>query len=398
MFYRCQQVVATLLLTTIFVAAGLLAPAWSFGAEDPLDPRTFHHNIITKEAALAAGFGEDAAKALAWHADYIDSYAYNPVFWLNPADGGSPNRAKAALANHSALTKLHFDDLTSGEQVELMWNRYLTGTMAGLIWAWKHEDESAALHIIGISLHAIQDFYSHSNWLDNPRRRARTWFTASPSLQRLGALYTGSYEQPDHLGIKPHGKIMPACTMLAAPAVRTAFQPLCLAISPLSNQQICEYWRQCKNSSYVRPEIYGVRVPRYAAYIGRPGIALDSTWQSAIAARVRDVPDLRDNPNPGAVLFNAALSRATEASQQWLGILENQMSNLGAQRFWDSLKTSSSSMRNRTAQFEQYHRFGFHFLATGPYPYRSTGRTSVVGAAACHEILFARPPANVPRQ
>ena len=69
------------------------------------------------------------------------------------------------LATRGELGKLHFDDLFSPQQVRAAWDRLLGGTFAGLVWASERDDVTAAHHIVGVSLHALQDFYTHSNWL-----------------------------------------------------------------------------------------------------------------------------------------------------------------------------------------------------------------------------------------
>ena len=365
--------------------ACLAGPAWSFGAEDPLNTRTYYHNSLSKAAALQAGFRNKPAEAIAWSADYLDSYLYNPVFWLDPTKGGGFNRMKAALANRDELIKLHFDDLRNVDQIEHLWNRYLTGTVAGLVWAWKTNNRDAALHIIGVSLHAVQDFYAHTNWVDNPVRRGTTWFSASDRLRRNRILYSGTYERPDRRGLKPHGKFLPACSVLSAPFLKQAFRPLCLAISPLSNRKFCDYWRRCKNAQSVQPNVLGVQVPHYLSYIEPPGIALDSKWQSAIAAKVRHVPDLLGKADAGQILFSSASRLAAWASFEWLKTLERTMKRLprrnfgqnndrlSAGEFWDSLRHASTHLKRWQAQYESYNRFGFQFLSAGPYVYDMGG-------------------------
>ena len=42
-----------------------------------------------------------------------------------------------------------------------------------------------AHNLLGVSLHANQDFYSHSNWIDDDDLRSRTWFEVDPDSARL---------------------------------------------------------------------------------------------------------------------------------------------------------------------------------------------------------------------
>jgi len=148
------------LWSALLLASTVVLPrASAFSGEDILRGNPWYHQVLTEKAARACGFSEAAIGSLKWHADYIDSYAYNPLWW---ADGGL-NRLKVSLATYDELAKLHFDDLFTTAQVEANWRRILAGTLLGLLWAKEQNDVSAAQNILGVSLHAIQDFYAHSN-------------------------------------------------------------------------------------------------------------------------------------------------------------------------------------------------------------------------------------------
>ena len=172
----------------------------TFSGEDPIAGAAaavpgsgWYHELITRDGAVAAGWqgpggpgtaaGSTAADALAWHADYVDSYLYNPLWWFGPTSGGGPARLGAALMARSELIKLHFDDLASTVQIRRMWQRYLGGTVAALVWAAEHDDIHAARNAIGCGLHAMQDFYSHSTWVDAGGRRTLTWFEAATPVR-----------------------------------------------------------------------------------------------------------------------------------------------------------------------------------------------------------------------
>ena len=172
-------------LATVGVMCGALGAAHGFGGESLLSSkwRDWHHNTLSRYAAQSAGFfrtvagesleeeGVDSPAAeVAWHADFIDSYAYNPLYWGMRGPAGYA----AATAAHPELIKLHFDDLTALPQVRDQYFQYTTGTVAGLLWAKSLYDSgqrergiAVARHLVGISLHALQDFYSHSNWVDD---------------------------------------------------------------------------------------------------------------------------------------------------------------------------------------------------------------------------------------
>jgi hypothetical protein len=117
-----------------------------------------------------------------------------------------------------SLIKLHFDDLADTVAIERAWIRYLGGTMAGLQFAARRRDVALAQHLLGLSLHATQDFYAYSSWVNDPARRSvpylrrRTepgWDHPLPDI-----LYTGSYERPETQSKKPHGKYVPSAKVL----------------------------------------------------------------------------------------------------------------------------------------------------------------------------------------
>lgn len=357
MLSHCTVSARVALLFAWCVLLGCFAPsAKAFSGEDILLGNPYYHQVITQNAALRCGFAPSAADTLKWHADYIDSYNYNPLWW---AQGGI-SRLKVSLATRKELEKLHFDDLFSTLAVEANMSKILTGTLLGLLWAKEQNDVSAAHNILGVSLHAIQDFYSHSNWVDDPSRRTRTWFDVPLEERRRMTIWTGSYEQPAHLGIKPHGKIEPMFTLLepAAPIMNIA----CAPMSPLSNSELCRIWRARETRS-VPAQVLGVQVPNNVVYLAPPGIALDNRWLSRIAVQVRGVTDVT-----GEELFNVALQLAERASVQWLLILEREMKVLGAEEFWNRIKSTGFGDGERRREFEDYRKMAYTFVSAGAYP------------------------------
>jgi hypothetical protein len=336
----------------------LLRNSLFFGGEDPVNGKPWHHEELSESACAMAGFSADAAAEVGWHTDFLDSYLYNPLWW---APGGVP-RLKAALAGGPLLKNLHFDDLFAPGQVLTMWRRYTSGTVAGLVWAWRTNNVSAARNILGVSLHALQDFYSHSNWVDDPARRSTTFLEVAPADRERIGLWTASYELPDHLGIKPHGKPAPWCGVLNQ--ISGVMDIVCHPASPLSNGPICSAYRACRDSAEARPEkILGVPVPPGIYYLAPPGIALDSRWQAKIGIQVRGLTGITADE-----LFDATYALAEETSVQWLRIVESAMATVGAGQFWDGVKNAPPVAGAREQQFENFSLFTYGFSSVGPYP------------------------------
>ncbi len=355
----------------------------AFGGEDPILGRDWHHQVITWRAAREAGWAtagaspdadaSSAAASLAWHADYVDSYSYNPLWWA----AGGLDRFKVALFHHDDLVKLHFDDLTSTRQILLAWDRYLAGTVAGILWAAGRGDVPAARNITGAGLHALQDFYSHSNWMDAPQRRGQTWWSARGSgpVDPRSALhlYTGSYETPDQLAFKPHGKIALDCSAMRQLLPAGLMDLMASPASILSNTSAMRRWRECKTAvAPSTPDVLGVPLPKNVALVQPVGIALDNTWLTALAVKgPRDLPD-RASIDP-IKFFHLTRDLAVAHSAEWLRQLDVITAAAGVGEFWSRVKTAPRDAEQDRLQFEVRGKTPFGFLCAGSYPPKPDG-------------------------
>lgn len=403
----------------------------AFGGHDPVRGKPWHHADMTFQAALASGWsarpfalGDEvdhetmeqargsAAYALSWHVDYLDSYLYNPLWW---AAGGS-DRFRHALRLREPLAKLHFDELTSTKQITLMWDRYLGGTVAGLLWAASRDDVHAARNVVGAGLHALQDFYSHTNWVDDPARRpapdwsqepktrleSRTWFgfgqgiaVTSEDPRESLHLYSGTYEHENSQGFKPHGKYALDCLLMRKFLPKGIADVIFSAWSPLGDSAMARRWRECQSAVVAQPEtIAGMEPPAGLLYLQPPGIALDNIAMAQIALGTPAEPGKRDLlPSRAALtakqLFDAAKTLAEAHTGQWLACLDLTMADLGLGGFWTRVKTApregeqvfpvdaelaaelAAMVVSYRADLREYEDPGlapFGFLAAGTYP------------------------------
>ncbi|HEY7487246.1 MAG TPA: YncE family protein [Streptosporangiaceae bacterium] len=376
----------------------------TFSGEDPVAGKPWYHEMITRLAARKAGWdagsdveetpededGGSAASGLAWHCDYVDSYLYNPLW----SAAGGVGRFKASLFAHDELVKVHFDDLTSVAQLNLMWRRYLGGTVAGLLWAADRDDVAAARHIVGVGLHALQDFYSHSNWVDALNRRDKTWFDVEAAVRNQMHLYTGNYEQEAQFGFKHHGKIAFDCAVLKEIVGEDIMNSLCDGFSPLSQTGLCRRWRECKSDSVpTHPDtVGGVDIPDNVVWLEPPGIALDSEWLSEVNVQNRDLPELgtEDPIELGKRIFDIARGLAVMHSAQWLQQLHTIMVGAGYADFWHRVRTErrtgahvipeAPGLADELAaydddlhQYEQPNKLPMTFLSAGAYPPHPSG-------------------------
>jgi hypothetical protein len=161
---------------------------------------TGHHRDLTWSALRAEGFGEgptNIAIMANWLPDY---YAAIP-------------RVDFPLTE--ASKRLHFDNLNNAPEVEHYWSRLAQNTKIAVQVAAAQKysgptDPFAVLEILGTTLHAVQDFYAHSNWnelLPKPPESysGTTWWNyvdaknGSEGIQ----IYTGYYKSGPSNGKPP---------------------------------------------------------------------------------------------------------------------------------------------------------------------------------------------------
>lgn len=126
---------------------------------------TGHHSDLTREALQPEGFGDlpiQVAQLQNWLVDYYSS---------------SPTSRVEDEAN-----TLHFDNLFTQEQARNCFGRFRINTKTLVQQAARSRDPLKLLTVLGMTLHSVQDFYSHSNWVElHPRTaggpyRTETWF------------------------------------------------------------------------------------------------------------------------------------------------------------------------------------------------------------------------------
>lgn len=191
-----------LLLTLALLPLSRPQPARAFD--------TGPHHDMTRSAMQDEGFAPQSpviqiAQVSNWLVDY---YSVSPF---------SDAQARRLLAH------LHFDSLTSTSQIQNVWSRLTQNTQKAMSAA--AADVRAARNpaeryrrmvylavLIGASLHPVQDFYSHSNWVElYPMQGGvygtRTWFdTPAPSpLLRTGLVGPGNDMDPTRDSARDHG-------------------------------------------------------------------------------------------------------------------------------------------------------------------------------------------------
>jgi hypothetical protein len=142
------------------------------------------HADMTRDALTSEGFGLPSANIVAvnnWFVDYYSNPGKNPYsghggFWIGLTRLGLRPPENWPQNDVAGARKLHFDaeqgstiylGRTAG--VEREWDRLIHMTQRLLRLAGQRNDPLMVLSTMGMSLHAVQDFYTHSNWVEDLR-------------------------------------------------------------------------------------------------------------------------------------------------------------------------------------------------------------------------------------
>lgn len=179
------------------------------------------HADATRIAMQQNGFSADA-RLLCQFTNYITDFfsvvGFEPVYHLLP-DGPPPGAPTGVMGiNMEDMARLHFDALTTHAQVESQWDNLFMNTKQALTkWSGMTTVKPAfkpvvLMTIVGASLHAVQDFYSHSNWV----RKAKAvggatpiWFDVPADQRKKLEIKSGWYpdgNKPDMLYHKDENK------------------------------------------------------------------------------------------------------------------------------------------------------------------------------------------------
>eukprot|EP01114_Cavostelium_apophysatum_P023718 TRINITY_DN9029_c0_g1_i2.p1 TRINITY_DN9029_c0_g1~~TRINITY_DN9029_c0_g1_i2.p1 ORF type:complete len:262 (+),score=56.31 TRINITY_DN9029_c0_g1_i2:364-1149(+) len=131
---------------------------------------TGHHSDLTRNAMEVHGYNTNAQLAGAVSNWYVDYFSYTLGFEDIPA-----------------LTSMHFDNLQSLPNISNYLTRLVHNTRNATRIAVTKNDPVTFIAVMGASLHAIQDFYTHSSWPEHHQihcgcYRDDTWFSDLASV------------------------------------------------------------------------------------------------------------------------------------------------------------------------------------------------------------------------
>lgn len=160
------------------------------------------------------GFSSDArlmAQLANYLTDFCSAVDFNEGYKGMGGSGAPPGWPTGIVGvNDADVARLHFDALTTEAQVEHQWKTLEANTVAAL-WKWNSDPGVKpgyrgilVLSILGASLHAVQDFYSHSNWLKKVGKDAPIWFDVPAAERKKLDVRTGWYPDGDTPGVLYH--------------------------------------------------------------------------------------------------------------------------------------------------------------------------------------------------
>lgn len=158
-----------------------------------------YHLDLTREALLAEGFGGDAVKSAETGNFLSDGFSSAEQVladrWVRllgfDDDWGAlfgPAEMRRASNDH-----LHFGGLGDTAAVAREWDGLVQGTYRAAREAEARSDAAGLVTVLGTSLHAVQDFYAHSNWATLDWGGDATWLDV-PAAERDSAKVYSSGE------------------------------------------------------------------------------------------------------------------------------------------------------------------------------------------------------------
>ncbi len=195
-------------MRSVIIAVLLLAsrPAAAFD--------TWWHAEETRHGAEDNGFSADARLVL-----QVENYLTDMIAGIHSQVAGKEGvvgELDASRFSDEGYDYLHFDALWDTKQVTHNWDQLEKNTLAALK---KYSSDTAMpesfrkiaeLTVLAASLHAVQDFYSHSNWVNywsGKGGQVPLWFDVDPAERAKLDIHTGAYPDGSSKGHANHGDL-----------------------------------------------------------------------------------------------------------------------------------------------------------------------------------------------
>lgn len=189
---------------------------------------TWWHAECTRKAATANGFSSDARLAMQV-SNYFTDYLSVANDKLKEYTEG-----KLEVETEECYTYMHFDAIFTNQDIEQNWQLLFDNTVkclrkyAGAGIAKPGFRLIVFFNIMGASLHTVQDFYSHSNWVNVHNKMnlipVPVWYDVAMEERNKLKLATGAYPDGSVAGKLNHADLNKDFSMrsLNKDAVETA--------------------------------------------------------------------------------------------------------------------------------------------------------------------------------
>lgn len=179
---------------------------------------TWWHAECTRKAMVANGFSGDARLATQV-SNYITDFHSAILF-----GSGIPEKERVEvfkLKQEMSYEYMHFDAIFTTADIETNWQFLFNNTVRALKKYNNNPDVKSGFrlivlfNIVGASLHTVQDFYSHSNWVNTYvllNKNIPTWYEEDSTYRRSLQLYTGAYPDGSVKGMKSHSELNKDCS------------------------------------------------------------------------------------------------------------------------------------------------------------------------------------------
>ncbi len=216
---------------------------------------TWWHAECTRKAMVANGFSADARLATQF-SNYLTDFF--PAFNMANEELVKAGIGQLQLAGDLSYDFMHFDAVYSEADIEKNWELLLNNTISTLR---KYANGGGVrpgyrlpvlFNIIGASLHTIQDFYSHSNWVNLHTSMnispVPIWFDEAVSDRKKLNLFTGAYPDGSSSTHKNHADLNKDCSTrnLNKEAVETAERASIDWVKRLMDSVITVPWSELK--------------------------------------------------------------------------------------------------------------------------------------------------------
>jgi hypothetical protein len=180
---------------------------------------TWWHAECTRKAMVANGFSADARLATQFSNYLTDVF---PAFIIMNEHLDRAKINKWRFKSDLSYEYMHFDAVFTEADLEQNWKLLLNNTIAVLRkYASSSEIKPGyrvpiLFNIIGASLHTVQDFYSHSNWVNTYVSENTSpipiWYDVDSLVRSKMDLFTGAYPDGSVKGKKSHGDLNKDCS------------------------------------------------------------------------------------------------------------------------------------------------------------------------------------------